>query len=125
MTITRRRTAFVIGSMALRGWNTHAHPQGDRRSAFEFERALLPNPADYFQKQGLKPKGAGEWKTALCPLHKDTRPSLRVNLKTGAFKCWGCGAHGCDVLSFHMQRTGLKFLDAAIDIKAGTLRRNK
>jgi hypothetical protein len=125
MTITGRKTRFIIGRMALRNWRTDPHTQAERHSAFEFDRALLPNPATYFQQQGLNPKGAGEWKTALCPLHKDTRPSLRVNLNSGAFKCWGCGAHGGDVLAFHMQRSGLKFIDAAIDLRAGTLRKNR
>jgi hypothetical protein len=41
-------------------------------------------------------------------------PSLRKRIETGAFYCMVCGAHGGDVLAFHMQRHGrLRFIDAA------------
>lgn len=79
----------------------------------KFHRELLPNPAEYFKKQGLALIGKGEWKSALCPFHKDTQPSLRVRLDTGGFRCMACGAHGGDVLAFHMQRYGLRFSEAA------------
>lgn len=39
----------------------------------------------------------GAW--ALCPLHGDTNPSLRL-YKDGGFKCFGCGAHG-DVIDLY------------------------
>lgn len=34
-----------------------------------------------------------EWR-AICPFHKDTKPSLNFNNETGAFYCFGCGAKG-------------------------------
>lgn len=81
--------------------------------SFAFRRDWLPNPGDYFQAQGLKLTGGGEWKSAVCPFHNDTKPSLRVRLDTGGFRCMVCGAHGGDVLAFHMQRNGLRFIEAA------------
>jgi DNA primase len=83
-----------------------------------FRRDLLPNPAKYFREQGLKLAGGGEWKSALCPLHNDTKPSLRIRLENGAFRCMVCGAHGGDVLDFHMQRYGLRFKKAAKELGA-------
>jgi hypothetical protein len=83
------------------------------RNEFHFRREWLPNPTEYFQAQGLKPLGAGDWKSALCPFHRDTKPSLRLHMDTGRFRCMACGAHGGDVLTFHMQRYGLGFIDAA------------
>ena len=83
------------------------------RARFQFRRELLPNPAEYFERNGLKLSGRGEWRDAICPFHDDTRPSLRVRLDTGAFRCMVCGVHGGDVLAFHMQRTGLKFIEVA------------
>ena len=83
------------------------------RRRFAFRRDLLPSPADYYREQGLKLTGGGEWKSARCPFHEDTRPSLRVRLDTGAFRCMTCGAKGGDVLAFHMQRHRLPFIDAA------------
>ncbi len=29
-----------------------------------------------------------------CPLHKDTNPSMSINLQTGLFNCFSCGYHG-------------------------------
>lgn len=97
----------------------HANPtRGQNRPAFAFKRDRLPNPADYFEGQGLKVIGGGEWKSAICPFHKDTHPSLRLRLDTGSFRCMVCGAHGGDVLAFHMQRHGLRFVDAARELGA-------
>ena len=78
-----------------------------------FDRSRLPNPYSYYTEQGLKLTGGGEWKQALCPFHKDTKPSLRVRLDSGSFCCMACGAKGCDVLAFHMKRYGIDFIQAA------------
>jgi hypothetical protein len=83
-----------------------------------FDRSRLPLPSDYFAQQGLKLTGGGEWKDAICPFHDDTKPSLRVRLDTGAFRCMVCGAHGGDVLAFHQQRHGLTFKRAAQQLGA-------
>ena len=84
----------------------------------KFNKSNLQPPASYYQAQGLTLTGGGEWKDALCPFHDDSKPSLRVRLDTGGFKCMACGAHGGDVLSFHMQRYGLSFKQAAKDLGA-------
>jgi hypothetical protein len=83
------------------------------RLACCFVRERLPSPAEYYREQGLKLTGGSEWKSALCPFHRDTQPSLRVRLENGSFRCMVCGAHGGDVLAFHMQRYGLRFIEAA------------
>ncbi|PPC90455.1 MAG: hypothetical protein CTY34_07685 [Methylobacter sp.] len=49
----------------------------------------------------------------LCPFHSDNKPgSFRVNLITGAFKCFACGAAGSDVIAFAMALYGLEFVEA-------------
>lgn len=83
-----------------------------------FRRDLLPNPAKYYREQGLKLTGGGEWKNTKCLFHDDNRPSLGVRLDSGGFRCRVCGAHGGDVLSYHMQRYGLSFKDAAKELGA-------
>ena len=83
-----------------------------------FRKSAMQPPASYYQGQGLTLTGGGEWKNALCPFHDDSKPSLRVRLDSGGFKCMACGAHGGDVLSFHMQRHGLSFKQAAKDLGA-------
>ncbi len=84
----------------------------------KFNKSALQRPANYFKEQGLKLTGGGEWKNAVCPFHQDTHPSLRVRIDTGGFRCMACGAHGGDVLSFHMQRYNLGFVEAAKQLGA-------
>lgn len=83
-----------------------------------FRRDLLPTPGEYYREQGLKLTGGSEWKNAICPFHHDTKPSLRIRLETGAFRCMACGARGGDVLDFHRLRYGLRFQDAAMQLGA-------
>lgn len=83
-----------------------------------FDRARLPSPNDYFTRQGLKLTGGGEWKNTICQFHDDSKPSLRVRLDSGAFKCHACGAHGGDILAFHQLRYGLSFVEAAKQLGA-------
>ena len=85
---------------------------------YGFDRNLLPNPIKYYSEQGLKLTGDGEWRKALCPFHKDTRPSLGVRLESGSFRCMACGASGGDVLAFHMLRYGMGFMEAAKSLGA-------
>lgn len=79
----------------------------------KFNRKKLPDPSIYYHAQGLKLVGGGEWRSTLCPFHDDTKPSLRIRLDSGSFRCMACGAHGGDVLAFHMQRYEMNFVDAA------------
>lgn len=83
------------------------------RAGGRFHRESLPCPVDYFLGEGLKFVGCGKWKSACCPFHADTKPSLRLRLDSGAFRCMVCGAHGGDVLAFHRLRYGLRFVEAA------------
>lgn len=84
----------------------------------KFRREKLPSPSSYFKTQGILLSGRAEWKDAQCPFHNDTRPSLRVRLDTGAFRCMVCGAHGGDVLAFHRKLKRLGFADAAKELGA-------
>ena len=89
------------------------------RDAGRFERGALPNSASYYAEcAALRLIGRGCWRSALCPFHDDTRPSLRINVETGAFRCMVCGVKGGDVLAFHRARHGLSFIQAARDLGA-------
>lgn len=90
-----------------------AFAQNCTRQGGRFDRDRLPDPIDYFLHEDLKLIGRGGWKSARCPFHDDSKPSLRVRLATGGFRCMVCGAHGGDVLAFHMLRYGLSFIEAA------------
>lgn len=78
-----------------------------------FDRCHLPEPYDYFVQYFPHLKKKSRWVSVLCCFHEEKRPSLRLNLETGAFRCFGCGVRGGDILSFHQQRYQLTFVEAA------------
>jgi len=78
-----------------------------------FRRDRLPDPEKYFEEQGFKFIGGGEWRTTRCPFHNDRHPSLRVRLESGSFCCMSCGAKGHDIVSFHQKKYGEDFKEAA------------
>ncbi len=80
----------------------------------KFQKNKLPDPVSYLEKNGLTLIGKGEWRSAICPFHKDTEPSVRVRIENGAFKCLACGEKGGDIITFHQKRFGLSFKDACI-----------
>lgn len=83
-----------------------------------FSRKALPNTISYYEAQQIQLKGGGAWRDAICPFHPDTKPSLRVNVERGGYRCMVCGARGGDVLAFHMQRHRLGFIEAAKQLGA-------
>ncbi len=52
---------------------------------------------------------------ALCPFHRDRRPSLQVNPDHQTWKCWVCDVGG-DVFSFVMQKEGWTFPEALTNL---------
>jgi len=70
----------------------------------DFYHHELPNAP--FKKHGWNDGG-------LCPFHSDNKPgSFRVNLTTGAYKCFSCGMAGGDIVAFVMALYGLEFVEA-------------
>lgn len=94
------------------------HTASARKFSGAFNKGLLPPAQTYFERHGLKLRGTREWRSALCPFHPDKNPSLNVNVRTGAFRCFVCDAKGGDVLAFHRLKTGMGFIDAAKDLNA-------
>lgn len=73
-------------------------------TAFDFYSHELPNAQ--LKKHTWNDGG-------LCPFHADNKAgSFRVNLTTGAFKCFACGMAGSDVIAFVMALYGLQFVEA-------------
>lgn len=78
-----------------------------------FVRDRLPEPAGYFEGEGLVLTGRGRWRTTRCAFHGGS-DSMRVNVETGSFCCMAaCGARGGDVLAYHMAAHGIGFVEAA------------
>lgn len=76
----------------------------------------LPLPETYYQQEfpGLKPTNNKNWVSVHCCFHEDRQPSLRLNLRNGSFRCFGCGAHGGNVIAFHCQRYHLTLAQTLI-----------
>lgn len=75
----------------------------------------LPSPLEFYSKYGLTLKGGGLWRSALCPFHGDTHPSLSINTQHGGYCCHVCGAKG-DRVGFYMARFGVDFVQACQEL---------
>ncbi len=75
----------------------------------------LPSPTAYYQQQFPRLRTAAkEWISVRCCFHEDRQPSLRLNLKNGSFRCFGCETRGGSVIAFHCQRYQLTLAQALI-----------
>lgn len=86
-----------------------------------FRRDLLPAPLEYYRAHGVKLLGRGEWRSALCPFHDDTEPSLRV---IGAIKALYrdyCEQYGVELaLSQGEFRAAMKAMGLAVGSEYAT-----
>lgn len=82
-----------------------------------FNRDLLSNPQAYYS-QFFALKGNKAKHLVLCCFHHDKEPSLSLDLTTGRFNCFGCGASGGDIVDFHQLKYDLNFKEAAKDLGA-------
>ncbi len=100
----QRKTARYGNTKAATKQNLNADYIKQNLSPSDLYRYELPNAP--LKKQGWNDGG-------LCPFHSDNKPgSFRVNLLTGAYKCFACGAAGADVIAFAMALYGLQFVEA-------------
>jgi hypothetical protein len=77
-----------------------------------FVRERLPEPAAFFEGEGLPLAGRGKWRTTRCDFHVGS-DSMRVNTESGGWVCMSCGVKGGDIVAYAMQRHGLEFVEAA------------
>ena len=73
------------------------------------------SPVDFYRHElPTAPLKKGGWNIGgLCVFHADNSPgSFRVNLTTGAYKCFSCGMAGGDVIAFVMALYSLDFVEA-------------
>lgn len=73
-------------------------------------------PAEFYRSElySMPPSRGSKWcDGGLCPFHDDKRiGSFRINLETGAFVCFSCGARGGDIIAFIQQRDWVSFPEA-------------
>jgi DNA primase len=79
----------------------------------EFDRTALPLARTFYEHEiGELRRPSRGWARpkAGCPFHESkSKASFAVNLDSGGFFCFSCGAHGGDVIAFFRQRYGLSF----------------
>ncbi len=82
-----------------------------RPNAETIKAAIQPRAFYESELSNMPPARGALWADGgLCPFHADNRKgSFRVNLETGAFTCFACGAKGRDILAFVQLRDGLSF----------------
>jgi hypothetical protein len=90
---------------------TRSKPCDARLAVGEFVRDRLPDPTSFFEAQGVPLTGRGKWRTGRCVFHGGS-DSLRVNVKTGGWRCMACGESG-DMPKYLMARDGIDFATAA------------
>jgi DNA primase len=72
-------------------------------------------PFDFYSHElPTAPLKRHDWNDGgLCCFHSDNKPgSFRVNLTTGAYKCFSCGIAGSDIIAFTMALYGIQFVEA-------------
>ena len=67
-----------------------------------------------FLSRFLKVEKSGDRYRALCPFHKDSKPSMHIR-NDGSFYCFGCHKKG-SVFNFLMEQNGLSFSDAVKEV---------
>lgn len=74
----------------------------------------LPDPISYYQTlfPSMRVRNNIAWISVNCCFHEDSNPSLRLNIQTGAFRCFGCGAKGGSIIAFQMQHQHMSFQEA-------------
>jgi putative DNA primase/helicase len=105
----------TISGQTGQGFYNPISPKTKSSSSSIEEVKALHNPRHYYPahlKGQFGRMGASGWCQwhGLCPFHADTKAgSVSINLHTGAYKCFACGASAGDVLAFHGKLYNLSF----------------
>jgi hypothetical protein len=121
MNMTKIKAPLLVG--ASRRGNTdkkrsHCNSNNHYLKDKKFNYFLLPTPKQYYETVFSNLKIKSEWTNVRCCFHHDSNPSLSINLISGGFHCFSCGASGGDVISFAMQRYHLTFKEACKQLGA-------
>ncbi len=115
---TKESRAVLAFYSALNGQPKSAAAPKQTARNNRLDKSRLPSAFNYLDGLNIKLRGGGEWRTGLCPFHEDKSPSLSVNVISGAFKCFACGASGGDLIAFEMRLKGIDFKTAAKSLGA-------
>src|SRR5215470_6870063 len=89
------------------------------------DRSQIPSPREFYTREfpSLRPSSRS-WVMTTCCFHRDTRPSLALNLSVGNFVCHACGVKGGDVIDFVRQRYEFTFQAACAYLNVETSSRS-
>jgi hypothetical protein len=78
------------------------------------DRNLIPSPRTVYEPQfGALRERRGGWAQTKCIFHGgNSKTSLGLNLRSGGFYCFSCGANGGDVIAFVRLRDRVDFANA-------------
>jgi len=80
----------------------------------------MPTPSDYYSTKLEKFHPNKREATALCPFHKEKNPSFSVNLNTGQFICFSCGARG-NMITFQSKLYNQSYQEAIAHLHGGVI----
>lgn len=94
---------------------SESQPEAEVTKSGQFRRELLPRAAAFWRHElGKLSRPSRGWARSRCPLHGGDNPtSFSVNLESGAFFCFACGASGSDLIDYVIQRDHTNFQTAA------------
>ncbi len=87
--------------------------KGDVILNFAGEIKEMVSTPDLFAFYGFKRNSKG---FVSCPFHHEKTASMRVYDGDKGYHCFGCGAHGNDVINFVQQYFDISFSDAVVKI---------
>lgn len=90
-------------------------PGIDSDSLEEIKSRIKATPISHIVRHYLKLIPQGDNLLGLCPFHKDTNPSLRVNDRKNLFKCFACDSAG-DAIAFVQKFNSITFVEAVREI---------
>ncbi len=90
-------------------------PRTRRPIVADLKRSIAP--MDFYTRELAtlpSPNRSGGWVDGgLCPFHPDKRTgNFRINVDTGAFRCFSCQAAGGDIIDFVQLQRACTFPDA-------------
>jgi hypothetical protein len=87
-----------------------------------YNRIDLPHPADFYAGffGNFRKANNSDWAMVRCCFHSpDKHPSLSVNFRTGAFRCWSCGTKGGGIIKFYQLLHNVDYKTAIQMLAAG------
>jgi hypothetical protein len=109
----------VAATRTRRQWRGRGGAAGRERAPLDIEAARQASIVDVARRLGLgEPRKVGREYLVRCPLHEDSRPSMRLNVGKGLWICDPCGLGG-DVINLVQRVRACDFRAAVLELTGG------